>query len=190
MGRQEQKARTRQRVVDAARAQFREVGFDGATVARIAREAGVATGTVMAHFPDKDALVAAAFHADLEAVLERAWATAPDTPPRAVMLHLAGHLYRWYAQDPALSQALVQRSLFLDASPEERFGAQVGQFVARVAERIDQAGDLAPGTDPMLLAEGWFHDYFGVLIAGLRGRWASTEAQLAHLERLLARREG
>ena len=67
--RAEQKARTRARVLEAARATFEALGYDGTTIATVAERAGVSAGTVMAHFPDKSALVAASFHEAIEEVM-------------------------------------------------------------------------------------------------------------------------
>jgi AcrR family transcriptional regulator len=46
----------RQLILDAALALFDRRGFDGTTVPEIAREAGVATGTIYRYFKDKQAL--------------------------------------------------------------------------------------------------------------------------------------
>ncbi len=47
---------TRERIVTAARQLFAEKGFDGATTAEIARQAGFAEGTIYRHFEDKKEL--------------------------------------------------------------------------------------------------------------------------------------
>ncbi|MBW0103168.1 TetR/AcrR family transcriptional regulator [Pseudonocardia sp. KRD291] len=57
--RAEGKARTREAVLSAARSVFAERGYGSASVEEIAREAGVAIGSVYAHFGGKQALFAA-----------------------------------------------------------------------------------------------------------------------------------
>jgi AcrR family transcriptional regulator len=47
------KARTRERILEAAKTQFSTHGFEGATVRAIAIEAGMSTGAVFANFDDK-----------------------------------------------------------------------------------------------------------------------------------------
>ena len=47
---------TRRRLLEAGTAAFAEIGLHGITTARIARRAGVGTGTFYLHFPDKHAL--------------------------------------------------------------------------------------------------------------------------------------
>jgi len=69
------RADTRRRLLDAAVLLFAEHGLHGVTSARIARRAGVATGTFYLHFPDKEALfheIAFAALAELRARQERA----------------------------------------------------------------------------------------------------------------------
>lgn len=58
--RQNSKAATRQKVLDAAKAMF-TLGYEAATVRSIAEEAGVSTGAVFANFEDKATLYAAIY---------------------------------------------------------------------------------------------------------------------------------
>jgi AcrR family transcriptional regulator len=51
--RQQAKARTRQRVLDAAERLFTGEGYDAATIRRIADVAGMSTGAVFANFDSK-----------------------------------------------------------------------------------------------------------------------------------------
>lgn len=55
MSRQEQKAQTRQRIVDAAGRSFRQGGFGGVGVDGLAKEAGVTSGAFYVHFESKNA---------------------------------------------------------------------------------------------------------------------------------------
>src|ERR671916_2069753 len=54
-------AAARERIVDAALDQLAEGGYASASVAGVARRAGVATGTVYRHFPSKGDLFAEVF---------------------------------------------------------------------------------------------------------------------------------
>jgi TetR/AcrR family transcriptional regulator, transcriptional repressor of bet genes len=56
----------RQQLIDAAIASIHEHGFTSATVARIARKAGVSTGIVHHYFADKNDLLAATMRAMLD----------------------------------------------------------------------------------------------------------------------------
>jgi AcrR family transcriptional regulator len=50
---------TRQRILEAARRLFARDGFDGAGTRELAREAGIAAGTLFNYFPTKEAIVGA-----------------------------------------------------------------------------------------------------------------------------------
>src|SRR5262245_11976613 len=50
------KLATRRRILDAARRLFARDGFDGAATRDLAREAGIATGTLFNYFPTKEAV--------------------------------------------------------------------------------------------------------------------------------------
>src|SRR5579864_6794304 len=52
-----EKAATRKRIVDAAMALFRGRGFEATTTRDIAREAGIATGTLFNYFDTKEAII-------------------------------------------------------------------------------------------------------------------------------------
>jgi AcrR family transcriptional regulator len=65
------RAATRGRLVEAAIELFAREGLHGATSARIARAAGVATGTFYLHFADKQALFTAVVQSALGALRER-----------------------------------------------------------------------------------------------------------------------
>lgn len=53
----ETQAETRERILEAAQGLFRASGFEQATTRDIAREAGIATGTLFNYFPTKEAIV-------------------------------------------------------------------------------------------------------------------------------------
>jgi TetR/AcrR family transcriptional repressor of nem operon len=59
----EEKARSRERIIAAAGRLFRSRGIEGTSVADVMREAGLTHGGFYRHFPDKNALVAAALEA-------------------------------------------------------------------------------------------------------------------------------
>lgn len=67
--RSEQKDETRARLVTAGAAVFARKGVEGARIGDIAREAGVAMGTLYTHFPDKEALFVEVMRAGKDTVL-------------------------------------------------------------------------------------------------------------------------
>ncbi|HEY8546969.1 MAG TPA: helix-turn-helix domain-containing protein [Acidimicrobiales bacterium] len=60
---------TRERLVDAAARVFQLKGYEGATVSLIAQEAGVTSGAIYAHYPNKAALLVDALRVNRERVL-------------------------------------------------------------------------------------------------------------------------
>jgi AcrR family transcriptional regulator len=79
--RQEQKAMTRRRLLDAAETVFAKRGFHGASVEEIAREAGATTGALYANFAGKEELFLALFE-DTLATDVRGYSEAFEAEPR------------------------------------------------------------------------------------------------------------
>jgi AcrR family transcriptional regulator len=77
------KANKRQKIVEATQKRIRKAGFAGVSMANIAREAGVATGTVYRYFPSKQALCTEVFrmHTEIEVRLIHSLATEPNKNP-------------------------------------------------------------------------------------------------------------
>jgi AcrR family transcriptional regulator len=80
--RAQKKQRTRDEIAAAARRLFERRGFDGVTVAEIAREAGVAEKTVFNYFPTKEDL----FYSRLEAFEEELLTAVREREPGASAL--------------------------------------------------------------------------------------------------------
>lgn len=72
--------RTLVRLLDAAEAEFAANGWHGARMARLAKRAGTAHGTVYAYFADKDDLLYALWQ-DVGAELRAALSAMPDLEP-------------------------------------------------------------------------------------------------------------
>ncbi len=138
----------------AARTVFAESGFDGTTIADVAREAGVATGTVYLYYASKIDLFAA-LNARLFEVIDKAIREA-DAPPDV----RGGTQARIHAVFEACSEHRdLLRLVFLNPDPRSE--------VARRMRRADQErlrplaelleGGMNAGTvrrgDPTLLAK-------------------------------------
>ena len=67
--RSQQKEATRLKLIEAGARVFAAKGVEGARIGDIAREAGVAMGTLYTHFPDKDALFTEVMRAGKDLVL-------------------------------------------------------------------------------------------------------------------------
>lgn len=80
---------TRDRIVAAAVHRLAAGGWSAVTIAAVARDAGVATGTVYRHLEDKDALLAAAFRRAAGRELGVVADAAAGDPPPALRLRSA-----------------------------------------------------------------------------------------------------
>lgn len=84
--RERKRLETRQRIFDAAMAEFREVGFQAAQIDRIVERAGVARGTFYFHFRTKEHVLLQEQSKQEADVLERLRAMGP--PPDSVPEYL------------------------------------------------------------------------------------------------------
>lgn len=181
--RKEQKSATRARVLAAARACFSEHGFEGATISKIARTAGVSVGTVHAHFDDKASLLAASLFDEIEAQLNGAWRGA-EGPTLVRLEHVLAALYGWYASDVARSRTLLQHTLFLGGAWGERLDGQLAEFGGEVAAAIAEGqatGEIPSPAPAALLAQGFLADYFAVLLRAARHERFDVSAMVAQV---------
>jgi AcrR family transcriptional regulator len=184
--RKQAKEATRARVLDAARGQLEALGFERTSIRGVAKEAGVATGTVLLHFPDKRDLLHAALFDDLE----HTWTVARDAKGkrtlRRELVRIAKAFFDYYAQRPVLSRALLRESLFAEPPWAARFAAQIAdvhRHVASLADRSRERGEVDARTDGALLAAAFFSFYYFALLAWLQGGHGDP---LGLFERLLA----
>ena len=187
--RNQQKEATKNLILDIATQQFAEQGFYKTTIRSIAKQAGIASGTIFVHFADKSALLAAAFHDIIAQQTEAAFATMPPSAPIvAKLLHLARQLYVYYAIDPTLSRTLLKETLFMSGEWGDVHKQQAQAFVVAVSVLLQEAqtsGELNANANCMTLATGFFAHYLFVLIAGLRESVFEPTIQIEMLTHLL-----
>jgi AcrR family transcriptional regulator len=135
---------TRERLLDAAARVFERKGYEGATIAQIAREAGVTSGAIYAHYASKAELLADALRAHRER------ATAAVLPPagRADVTDLLFALGRRLGtREHDASELLVEALLTSrrDAELAEVLAAALGDRERTMAALVAEgqaAGDL------------------------------------------------
>ena len=115
------RAATAQRILDAARAEFGEHGFEATTIRRIARHANVDPSLVMQHYGSKAALFASAV--ELE-----------DAAPGEIEVHLHDVLDVRLAALPPETKALVRSML---TAPEA--AASMSAFLNERAANLSRA---------------------------------------------------
>lgn len=155
--RQAAKLRTRQKVLEAARALFAERGYEPATIRDIARGAGMSTGAVFANFQDKAELFEAVLGEEMETAAETLRAAAQVEGP--VQTRLVAALSAGYAdtlERLPLVQAIVARSWFQPVPAEMRARAATKPLLMIIGEVLRdgvRAGELSDQADIRLLSE-------------------------------------
>ncbi|SFS31887.1 TetR/AcrR family transcriptional regulator [Brevundimonas viscosa] len=155
--RQAAKVRTRQKVLDAARALFAERGYEPATIRDIAKGAGMSTGAVFANFQDKAELFEAVLTEDLARLGEtlRA-AAASESSVRGRILAALTAAYHGTLEQLPLVQAVVARSWFQPVAAEMRMREAIKPVTAVVADVVQagvREGELRQDADVRLLSD-------------------------------------
>lgn len=155
--RQVAKIRTRQKVLDAARALFAERGYEPATIRDIAKGAGMSTGAVFANFQDKAELFEAVLSEDLARLAETMKAAAGgESTLRGRLMAVLGAGYHGSLEQLPLVQAVVARSWFQPVAAEMRTRAAVTPLLAVVSDALQtgvREGELRQDVDVRLLSE-------------------------------------
>jgi TetR/AcrR family fatty acid metabolism transcriptional regulator len=173
--------------MDAAIKVFAERGFHTATVAEIAKAAGVADGTIYLYFKGKDDLLLRLFDEKMTELLAEAKAelarekTAPDKLQRFIQLHLA-----LVERNPDLASVLIvelrQSAQFIKAADRAKLAAYV-DLIAEVVRDGQQVGELSNGISPATVKRAVFGALdelaLGWLLSGRRTSLKKTAAEVA-----------
>jgi len=158
--RERNKAERRRRVLEAARAVFKEFGYENATTREIATRAGVAVGTVFVYARDKRDLLMTIVNDDLEAVTETSFANLDgDQPFLEKLIALFEPRYRYWVRDPEISTFALHETAAARVkdvpSETDRFYRRRGRMLERIAEMVEveqRAGRLGTPDDPPTIA--------------------------------------
>lgn len=144
--------RTRGRILDVAMRLFAEIGYAGATNARIAEAASLTRGAMLYHFPDRESLLEASvrhIQTQRERLLQLAVDTAPGGADRTD--HAIDTYWRLLHEPAFIAFAELERAARTDVMVQAR--------VAEAQEAFDRAevGDhlfdlVQGGTSPRLQA--------------------------------------
>lgn len=138
--------RNRELVLEAARATFAEEGVE-ASLDRIARRAGVGSGTLYRHFPTRDALVLALMREGLEELARLGPELAATHPPVAALeLWLAAYAAHG-AGFRGLAATLVTTDLAAD-DPSVIDCHRAHAAGQALVEAAVEAGGVTPDVDP------------------------------------------
>lgn len=141
--------RNRDRIIEVARAVFREKGYD-APLDEIARKAGVGAGTLYRHFPTRDALLDAVMQAWVDSVeVATEKALAHEGSPREVLL-------AWFSTYVGLISSYKGNPAKLTSAmgdPESPIMTKCQVLAQANGRVIGELGDaLRPGIDAIQMA--------------------------------------
>ncbi|PSW19359.1 TetR family transcriptional regulator [Photobacterium sanctipauli] len=149
-----------QQILDTALALFARQGIGATTTASIAKQAGVATGTLFHHFPTKQALVRA-LHMDIKTRLAAAMTRqAPDGALQDQVRYHWTQALSWAQAHPDDLQFM----LLFNHDPEytlaehHDYMASAMGFLPTLIEQAQQQGQVAPLPLPLVL--NFCHHHF------------------------------
>jgi TetR/AcrR family transcriptional regulator, fatty acid metabolism regulator protein len=185
--RESQKQGKRPRILDAAVKVFAERGFFTATVAEIARAAGVADGTIYLYFKSKDDLLLRLFDEKMSILIEEAKAamaaeaTAPARLRRFIQLHFAA-----VERSPELASVLIvelrQSAQFLKGLEKAKLSAYL-DLIAEVVKNGQENGELAQVASPTTIKRAIFGALdelaLGWLLSGRKTSLKKTAAEVS-----------
>jgi AcrR family transcriptional regulator len=167
--REQQRSATRERIFDAAIAEFRRVGFERASISEIARTVGVSRPSIYAHFPTLDHVL---FELGWRLALQIVRRLEPETTLAGVLARLADALIEAETSvgDPLLFRELV--SIFSRRAAVPDFDVTTIPVLAELMRRFENArasGELRAGMPPEQAAR--------LCLSGVLGQMVGIDAE-------------
>ena len=175
-GSADDRAGKRERILDAAEKVFAERGFFAAKVADVAREAGVADGTIYLYFKNKDDLLVSLFEARMEIVNRTlAAAVAGAQQPRAQLTAFVRAYLALVVEQPTAAEVLTielrQSTKFMREYHATGFG-ELLRLLAGVIAKGQACGELSTAVPAAHAARMIFGALDELALAWLLGRGA------------------
>lgn len=173
--------RTIAKLLDAAVSEFASYGYHGASMARIAKRAGTAHGTVYLHFADKDDLLSAAM-SDVNRDLDPALAAVPPFEDGEEGLVALNDWLKVVCQKFQAHGAMLQAvSEALQAGTHSRVSTntlrRLAHNTALIADRVRATG--ASDVDPQIAALAIYAMIEGANRTMFRGQLLVSSDELA-----------
>jgi TetR/AcrR family transcriptional regulator, fatty acid metabolism regulator protein len=131
----------REQLVDCAIDAVVEVGFQGASVAEVARRAGVSKGVVTYHFAAKDDLIFAAVARIFDSVTEALESRLRGTSPATFVADYINAWVEYYRTHTRYMLAIGEIwSNFRDQRGQHHFGSKAVEGELNVAQRVLEYG--------------------------------------------------
>ena len=161
-----QKADRERRILDVAAALFREAGYEGTTIERIAERAEVSAGTLYNYYENKGDLLVAIVALEVNEVLrsgERLVADPPDDVEKALGTLMRGYLDHSLVY---LSKRMWRYAMAISTQqPETRFGRAYAELdmrlcaqVCALVSKLQKRGRVAAGVDVRAVGEMFFNN--------------------------------
>lgn len=175
----------RERILEAALKVFAERGFYNAKVSQVAREAGVADGTIYLYFDNKDNLLIELFEDRMDYIirrlneeLEREERSPLEQLRRLIRLHIDLALH-----DPDLAEFITvelrQSSKFVKEYENPQF-VEYLRILRDMIEQGQRTGEIRPGLDSRLIVRAIFGALDEVLLTlTLASRTRSVAVHMA-----------
>jgi AcrR family transcriptional regulator len=188
----------RQSILEAAAAVFSRRGVREATMAEVAREAGVSPGAIYRYFEGKDQLVRCCFAASAGSVAEHWRARVRSAAdPMAAFAALSEESFAKIAAPGGATDTVFQLEQALDAVRDgEALEDLRGHHQAIIAglrdglARAQEAGQLGPRLDPADLALALYATYWGMRLLNLTDPTLDPLRALAQVGLLLEGESG
>jgi TetR/AcrR family fatty acid metabolism transcriptional regulator len=137
----------RERILDAAERVFAQHGFFAARVSEIAKQAGVADGTIYLYFKSKDELLISLFESRMERFNQLlAEAIAGDARPTDKLLAIVRTYLGLVREQPMVAEVLTielrQSAKFMKEASNPKFGDLLRMLAGVIAEG-QAAGELS-----------------------------------------------
>lgn len=187
--RSERKAEKRQAILDGAVRVFAEKGFFNATVAEVARAAGVADGTIYLYFKSKDELLLEVFDDKMRLLCESARAAIAQAKTASEALHEVARLHLSAVEtNPADASVLIvelrQSSAFVRDAEKPRLVEYldlIGSVVRRGQEEGEFRREVHPATFKRALFGALDEIALGWLLARRKFDLARTADEVAEM---------
>ena len=187
--RSRQKAETAAAILQAARELFAEQGYEATTTRAIAERAGVGTGTVFAHYPDKNHLLGETLRHEIQQVLKETLATLPAAQPlEDRLVHLSAGLLSYFIEQRQLARELIRHATFQEGEEAEAFNRMMRDFAMVCRQQIDAAiddGTLLKAADARALARCYLAFHFFVVNTCMRSAAMSIQTALDQLRAMV-----
>lgn len=180
-----QKAQTRERVIEAARALFVEVGYEAATIREIARRAGVSPGSVFTTFESKSELLMEIILSRFQSTQQEVCAAAASAPtPRLALVAAARSAYTILLQEPRLLAEMISASWVWSRNCEMESRARLGASGQIIVDAVNQIFPNRPAEQRSVIVEIIFSCYLRNFRRALFDSWSVDQLTLLFAQQL------